>query len=99
MFGLVLVEPQEGLPPVDKEFYVMQSDLYVCDSGEKGDNELIVDFDAATSETPKYVFFNGKEGALIERPLMVKQDERVRLFVGNAGPNLISSFHVIGAIL
>jgi hypothetical protein len=49
-------------------------------------------------EHPMYVVLNGAEGALTERPLLAQQGERVRIFFGNAGPNLISSFHVIGAI-
>mmetsp|Transcript_28560 Transcript_28560/g.53715 ORF Transcript_28560/g.53715 Transcript_28560/m.53715 type:complete len:213 (+) Transcript_28560:519-1157(+) len=97
MFGLILVEPTEGLPPVDKEFYVMQSDLYVTESDEDP-NEYEVDYTAAANEIPKHVLFNGREGALVEKPLIVNQDDRVRIYFGNAGPNLISSFHVIGTI-
>eukprot|EP00931_Biecheleriopsis_adriatica_P076763 TRINITY_DN5043_c0_g1_i8.p1 TRINITY_DN5043_c0_g1~~TRINITY_DN5043_c0_g1_i8.p1 ORF type:complete len:430 (+),score=67.96 TRINITY_DN5043_c0_g1_i8:72-1361(+) len=96
MFGLVLVEPTEGLPLVDKEFYVVQHELYATEDDETGDYET--DYDGAANEIPKHVFFNGKETALVDKPLMVNQGERVRMFFGNAGPNLISSFHVIGAI-
>ena len=100
MFGLILVEPQEGLPPVDKEFYVMQHELYLEENDDDDDliDEYEYDETAASKEQASHVVFNGREGALVDRPLMTKQDDTVRLFVGNAGPNLISSFHVIGTI-
>lgn len=96
MFGLVLVEPTEGLPPVDKEFYIVQHELYAQADAETGDYET--DYDGGVSESPKHVLFNGREGCLVEKPMIVNQGERVRLFFGNAGPNLISSLHVIGVI-
>ena len=97
MFGLILVEPPEGLPEVDKEIYVMQHELYV----QKSDDDPKVyemDYVGAENETPKHVLFNGREGALVEKPVVVKQNETVRIYFGNGGPNLVSSFHVIGAI-
>jgi len=94
---MILVEPAEGMPPVDKEFYVMQSELYVNEM-EEDEDEYEYDDNAAAKEIPTHVVFNGREGALVERPLKAKQDDKIRLFVGNAGPNLISSFHVIGGI-
>jgi hypothetical protein len=57
-----------------------------------------MDYDAAAREIPKHVLFNGREGELVEKPIVVKQGEKIRIFFGNAGPNLISSFHVIGTI-
>merc|ERR1719499_1761704 len=56
------------------------------------------DYESGLAEKPLYVLFNGKEGALVNKPLMSKQGDRVRIFVGNAGPNLASSFHVIGQV-
>ena len=53
----------------------------------------------AIAEHPTYVLFNGKEGALTgDQALKANTGETVRLFVGNGGPNLVSSFHVIGEI-
>jgi copper-containing nitrite reductase len=95
MYGLVLVEPEEGLPPVDKEFYVIQSEVYAQESETPG--LLEHNYFDGLSEKPMYVVFNGAEGALTEKPLMVDQDDRVRIYFGNAGPNLTSSFHLIGA--
>lgn len=98
MYGLILVEPPEGLPKVDREYYVMQSDFYTNGKyREKGLQSF--DMDKAIDERPTYVVFNGAEGALTgERAMRARTDETVRLFVGNGGPNLVSSFHVIGAV-
>jgi hypothetical protein len=82
---------------VDREFYVVQHEVYSAED-EEGSSVLELDYEAGLRESPTYVVFNGREGALTERPLMAKQGERVRIYFGNAGPNLISSLHVIGAI-
>lgn len=99
MYGLILVEPQSGLSPVDHEYYVMQGEFYTA--GKFGDEGLQpFDIDKANDERPPYVVFNGAVGSLIgEHALTAKVGETVRLFVGNGGPNLTSSFHVIGEIL
>jgi copper-containing nitrite reductase len=96
MYGLVLVEPEDGLPRVDKEFYVMQSEFYT----EPSSDPKLLDFSyqLGLDEKPTHVVFNGREGALTENPLITDQGDRVRLYVGNAGPNLISSFHIIGSL-
>ncbi len=98
MYGLILVEPPEGLPPVDHEYYVMQGDFYTVGKyREKGLQPF--DMQKAIDENPTYVLFNGSEGSLInDKALKAKTGETVRLFVGNGGPNLVSSFHVIGEI-
>jgi nitrite reductase (NO-forming) len=98
MYGLILIEPPEGLPKVDHEYYVMQGDFYTTGKyREKGHQPF--DMDAAIAEHPTYVLFNGREGALVgDGALKAKVGETVRLFVGNGGPNLVSSFHVIGEI-
>ena len=98
MYGLILVEPPEGLSPVDHEYYVMQGDFYTTGKyRQKGLQPF--DMEKAIDENPTYVLFNGKEGALTgDNALAAKTNEKVRLFVGNGGPNLVSSFHVIGEI-
>jgi nitrite reductase (NO-forming) len=98
MYGLLLVEPPEGLPPVDHEYYVMQGDFYTVGKyREKGLQPF--DMQRAIDERPTYVLFNGAEGALIgDKALKAKVGDTVRLFVGNGGPNLVSSFHLIGEI-
>ncbi len=98
MYGLILVEPPEGMPKVDHEYYVMQGDFYTTGKyREKGLQPF--DMEKAIDERPTYVLFNGAEGALTgEKAMTAKTGETVRLYVGNGGPNLVSSFHVIGAI-
>ena len=96
MYGFVLVEPEEGLPPVGKELYVVQSEIYTNDdkSGHKS-----FDMVRADKADPQYVVFNGSVGALLkDHAPIATQNESVRIYMGNAGPNLISSFHVIGQI-
>jgi nitrite reductase (NO-forming) len=98
MYGLILVEPPQGLPPVDHEFYVMQGDFYTVGKyREKGVQPF--DMQKAIDENPTYVLFNGSESALTgPNALKTKTGQHVRMFVGNGGPNLVSSFHVIGEI-
>lgn len=98
MYGLILVEPEEGLPPVDREFYVMQGELYTHQAfGQRGPAEF--DVQRLLSEQPEYFVFNGAVGALTdEYPMAATVGERVRIFFGVGGPNFVSSFHVIGEI-
>jgi nitrite reductase (NO-forming) len=98
MYGLILVEPREGLPKVDREYYVMQGDFYT--EGRNGDHGLQpFSMAKAIDEKPEYVVFNGAAGAVTgDNALRAKKGETVRLFVGNGGPNMTSSFHVIGEI-
>ena len=98
MYGLILVEPEEGLPKADREFYVMQSEFYTKNIfGAEGLQTYSPE--KAEAEQPTYVVFNGRVGSMQEnRTLKAKVGEKVRIFVGNAGPNLVSSFHVIGEI-
>jgi nitrite reductase (NO-forming) len=98
MYGLILIEPPEGLAAVDKEYYVMQGDFYTAGKyREKGLQPF--DMQKAIDEQPTYVLFNGSESALTgDNALKAKVGEKVRLFIGNGGPNLVSSFHVIGEI-
>ncbi len=98
LYGLILVEPKEGLPKVDREYYLMQSEFYTEQPiGTKG----VATFSSqkGMDENPTYVVFNGKVGSLLgDGKIQAKVGEVVRLFVGNIGPNLVSSFHVIGEV-
>ncbi|MEK7063345.1 MAG: copper-containing nitrite reductase [Patescibacteria group bacterium] len=96
MYGLILVEPAAGLPPVDKEFYVMQGEFY--SSGSLGRKGLqLFDSQAMLDGQPQYVVFNGRTGAISDN-MSAEVGDTVRIYVGNGGVNLISSFHVIGEI-
>jgi len=98
MYGMILVEPEEGLPPVDREFYVMQGEVYTNEAfGSTG--LLTENQQALLNENPEYLVFNGAVGALTDqKPLKAKVGETVRIFFGVGGPNFTSSFHVIGEI-
>ncbi|HSI54274.1 MAG TPA: copper-containing nitrite reductase, partial [Ramlibacter sp.] len=98
MYGLILVEPLAGLPKVDREFYVMQGDLYTNHAfGTKGHHEYSPE--KAADELPSYYTFNGAVGALgKEHRMQAKVGETVRIYFGVGGPNKVSSFHVIGEI-
>ena len=97
MYGLIVVEPAEGLPAVDKEFYVMQGEYYAI--GGMGRTGLqLFDAQAMLAGNPTYVTFNGRVNGLAEH-MQANTGETVRIFFGNGGVNLTSSFHVIGEIL
>src|SRR5205814_9408759 len=98
MYGLILVEPEGVLPPVDREYYVMQGEIYTeAAFGQRGSQEFSVD--KLLHERPEYFVFNGSVGALSKlHPLQAKVGETVRIYFGVGGPNFTSSFHVIGEI-
>jgi hypothetical protein len=132
MYGLILVEPAKGLPKVDREYYVMQSEFYTNKKivpqpdghqhqmkveekaaqtegedfwgDEEGSTEptselLLYSHNNGLNEHPSHVVFNGKVGSLVgANAITAKVGEKVRIYFGNGGPNLISSFHVIGEI-
>src|SRR5438034_5470359 len=99
MYGMILVEPEKGLPRVDREYYVMQGEFYTKGKTLAAGLQPL-DTNKLSNERPEYVVFNGKMGALLgDNTLKAHVGETVRLFLGNGGPNLISSFHVIGEIL
>jgi nitrite reductase (NO-forming) len=99
MYGMILVEPEGGLPPVDREFYVMQGELYTAQPyGTAG--MLTSDTTKLLDEKPEYFVFNGAAMALAsdKHALRAKVGDTVRIFFGVGGPNFSSSFHVIGEI-
>ncbi|AFO58315.1 copper-containing nitrite reductase [Natrinema sp. J7-2] len=100
MFGSILVEPEDGLPEVDNEFYLGQHEIYTDgDLGEKGHHGF--DFDAMLKEEPTYVVFNGQaygftpDGGV---PMEATTGETARVYFANGGPNLLSSWHAIGNV-
>lgn len=98
MYGLILVEPKEGLEKVDREYYVTQGEFYTKGKfGEKGHQEFSLE--KLRQERPEYFVFNGRVGALTgKNALKAKVGETIRIFFG-VGPHIASNFHVIGAIL
>lgn len=99
MYGLILIEPEKGLPKVNREFYVLQSEFYTKEPAQEGQELLEYSHEKGLEEHPRFVVFNGRAGSLMgEGALKAKTGEKVRIYFGNAGPNLISSFHLIGEI-
>ncbi|MBI5456626.1 nitrite reductase, copper-containing [Candidatus Kaiserbacteria bacterium] len=97
MYGLILIEPEEELPPVDRELYVVQGEFYTA--GSRGTKGLqVVDAGKMLDGNPEYIVFNGKTGAISKENVVVQQGEKVRMYVGNGGVNLVSNFHLIGEI-
>jgi nitrite reductase (NO-forming) len=98
MYGLILVEPPGGLPPVDREYYVMQGDVYTTGLTNAPGLQSF-DQQKSSNEEPTYVVFNGSVGALTgDNALTANVGERVRIYFGVGGPNLTSSFHIIGEV-
>ena len=98
MYGMILVEPEGGLPPVDREFYVMQGEIYTNEPfGTAG--LLTESYEKLLAERPEYFVLNGHVGALTDHyPMHARVGETVRIYFGVGGPNHSSSFHVIGEI-
>jgi copper-containing nitrite reductase len=99
MYGMILVQPKGGLPPVDHEYYVMQSEFYTTAPTK---DSLFVEYapEDGTREDPRFVVFNGSTVALMGNgALKAKTGETVRIYFGNIGPNKISSFHIVGCIM
>ncbi|MGB7479971.1 MAG: copper-containing nitrite reductase [Burkholderiaceae bacterium] len=98
MYGMILVEPEGGLPKVDREFYVMQGEFYTVQKhGAQGEQEFSLE--KLLDEKPEHLAFNGSMNALTKTHKMeAKVGETVRMFFGVGGPNLTSSFHVIGEV-
>jgi len=100
MYGIILVEPEEGLPKVDHEFYFGQNEIYIKgDAGAQGLQDF--DFDKMANENPDYVLLNGEKQAITDArygALRVKKGETARIYFVNGGPNLTSSFHPIGNV-
>lgn len=98
MYGMILVEPPQGLPKADREYYVMQGDFYTTGDYHAPGLQSF-DMKKLLLEQPTYVLFNGREGSLTGADALTSNvGDNVRLFVGDGGPNLVSSFHIIGQI-
>ena len=97
MYGMILVEPKEGLPKVDRELYVMQGESYTA--SPRGTQGLqVVDTGKMLDGNPTYVVFNGRVGSVSKDKIAVKAGDTVRMYFGNGGVNLVSSLHLIGEI-
>lgn len=94
MYGMVIVEPAAGLPKVDKEFAIVQSEWYLGPQGQPTDLTKA----SAGAPAPDFVMFNGVANQYKDHPIQVNTGKRVRIFLLDAGPNIDSSFHIVGTI-
>jgi nitrite reductase (NO-forming) len=93
MYGMIIVEPAEGLAPVDRELAFVQSEFYVSDTPA-----MPADDATLMSGIPDVVAFNGYAGQYKDHPILVDKGETIRVFLLAAGPNTWSAFHVVGTI-
>ncbi len=106
MYLAIIVDPEDGWgTEADEEFVLVQSEFYPIDAAADDDaaenaedSPAGPDIDAARDRDPSYVVFNGKAFQYKDHPLTAEVGDRVRFFVMNAGPNLSSDFHVVGAV-
>ncbi len=94
MFGMVITEPAEGLPPIDDEFFIIQHEWYL---GEQGEPSSMAKMNVA-APAPDLVMFNGVAFQYLDNPIEIETGEEIRLFVLNVGPSIDSSFHIVGTI-
>ncbi len=94
MYGMVIVEPAAGLPKVDKEFAIVQSEWYLGPQGQPTDLTKA----SAGAPAPDFVMFNGVANQYKDHPIQIDTGKRVRIFLLDAGPNIDSSFHIVGTI-
>ena len=94
MSGMVIVEPAEGLPPVDEEFFFVQSEWYLGPQGEPASYEKA----NQAAPAPDFQMFNGIAGQYADNPIEIGTGEDIRMFVLNTGPSISTSFHVVGTI-
>jgi nitrite reductase (NO-forming) len=95
MYGALIVDPRAARPAA-RELVIVQSEFYMTPDSTAGPKTLA--WDRLLSLAPDYVAFNGRAAQYAEHPIDVKVNELVRLYVVNAGPNRVSSFHVVGGI-
>ena len=93
MYGSIIVLPKEGLPEVDKQFYLMEGDFYTEPSADP--SKHVYSPDRVLDENPSFVVTNGKVGALTgDNALKVQVGDKVRFFYGQANDE--SWIHIIG---
>jgi nitrite reductase (NO-forming) len=93
MYGAIIVDPTQPLPPADVSYVLVQSEWY---SQQVEGTMMTGDYNKMLSVTPDEVVFNGIAFQYNDQPLTAKVGQRVRLYVIDAGPNLSSAFHIIG---
>jgi nitrite reductase (NO-forming) len=96
MYGAIVVEPKEGLPPVDNEYVLVASEWYL--SGDGIAQPASLDLTKARAMMPDWTTFNGYANQYVTHPLTADPGETTRFWVVAAGPTLDTNFHVVGTI-
>jgi nitrite reductase (NO-forming) len=96
MHGAVIIEPDD-LPEVDRSYALVQSEVYLDTAASDPESSTEVNADKVNAEQPDYVVFNGIANAYDQEQFAAKVGERVRFWVLAAGPNRLSSFHIVGS--
>lgn len=95
MHGAVIIEPEEGLPEVDREYVLVQSEVYTSDAGS-AEQATDVEAERIATGDPDFVVFNGIANQYDQEMFEALVGEKIRFFVLAAGPNRPSSFHIVG---
>jgi nitrite reductase (NO-forming) len=96
MYGALIVDPATPRPRA-KEFVLVQSEFYLTPKADASGAKSL-DWGRLLGLVPDHIVFNGRADQYATHPLDVRPNELLRLYVVNAGPNRISSFHVVGGI-
>jgi nitrite reductase (NO-forming) len=97
MYGAIVVDPKEGLPPADRSYVLVASEWYLNGDGKAA--PAGIDMEKARHMQPDYVTWNGYAGQYKDNPLEAEVGENVRFYVVSAGPSFDTAFHVVGTLL
>jgi nitrite reductase (NO-forming) len=97
MYGAIIVQPKEGLPPVDNEYVLVGSEWYL--NGDGIDEPASLDMGKARARMADWITFNGYANQYVTHPLTADPGDTTRFWVVAAGPTNNVNFHVVGAML
>ena len=96
MYGALVVDPATPRPKA-KELVLVQSEFYLNAKPDRDGNQGL-DWQKLLGQAPDHIVFNGRAGQYASHPIEARPNELIRIYLVNAGPNRISSFHVVGGI-
>lgn len=97
MYFPMIVDPAENMFQPATEVVLLQSEFYVAE-GEDGIWTTDAETLFANTISPTLMAFNGHRSQYVDEPIKVPAGELVRIYLVNMGPNIWSSFHIVGAI-
>jgi nitrite reductase (NO-forming) len=96
MYGALVVDPATPRSKAN-ELVLVQSEFYLNAKPDRDGNQGL-DWQKLLGQAPDHIVFNGRAGQYASHPIEARPDELIRIYLVNAGPNRISSFHVVGGI-